>query len=58
MPDNILMMGYYLGDLLHDLVQGIAELLDSLRCNPAPLDGLKHNVPVLLDLGQVSLEVS
>lgn len=34
-----------LGYFLPDLDQGITELLDSLRCNLAALDGPKHNVP-------------
>ncbi|TWW67218.1 hypothetical protein D4764_02G0002590 [Takifugu flavidus] len=34
-----------LGDLLPSLDQGITELLDSLRIDPAAPDGPKHNVP-------------
>lgn len=33
-----------LGDL-PDVDQGITEVIDSLRCNLATLDGPKHNVP-------------
>ncbi|KAI4871830.1 hypothetical protein NFI96_016388, partial [Prochilodus magdalenae] len=44
-----------LGDLLSDLDQVILELLDSLKCNLAVLDGSKQCPKgVLLDLGQAS----
>ena len=42
-----------LRDLLPDLDQGISQLLDSLWCDVASVDGTRHDVPEVLDWIQV-----
>ena len=40
-------------DLLPDLDKSISQLLDSLWCNVALVDGTRHDVPDVLDCIQV-----